>query len=141
MSLNGGDSARRWRVWRNGAPRTGVKGEKMGGGRKVSGNGSFSPPPIFSPLVSHGGAHHSAEAVRQGGIPNSPVCAFPRARPILPSPAPLTGCGGWRDVLLRTPSLPTAALRKPQYAKIRNTTTYFTGIFGTELRKVSSQSL
>jgi len=35
-------------------------GEKMGGDRETSGNGSFSLPPIFSPLVSYGGAHHSA---------------------------------------------------------------------------------
>ena len=32
----------------------------MGGGREINGNGRFSPPPIFSPLVSYGGAHHSA---------------------------------------------------------------------------------
>ncbi|MBR3573313.1 MAG: hypothetical protein IKN99_08695 [Bacteroidales bacterium] len=47
--MNGGDSASSYRHWRNGAPHTGNKGEKMGGGYETSGNGNFPPPPIFSP--------------------------------------------------------------------------------------------
>ncbi|MBR4645738.1 MAG: hypothetical protein IKO75_01300 [Bacteroidales bacterium] len=51
--MNEGDSASSYRHWRNGVPHTGEKGEKMGGDRKSSGNGRFSPPPIFSPPWSY----------------------------------------------------------------------------------------
>ena len=58
-TLNVGDSASSYRHWRNGAPCTRVKGEKMGGGEGACGSGAPFPPPIFS-LFSPGGAHHSA---------------------------------------------------------------------------------
>ena len=64
LSLNVGDSASSCRHWRNGAPRTRVKGEKMGGGWGACGSGAPFPPPIFS-LFSPGGAHHSAADVRR----------------------------------------------------------------------------
>ena len=85
----------------------GVDGRRL----KGSGNGSFPPPPIFSPLVSCEGAHHSAanavsernplRKITKHTSTNPFHTLFPRTpngvrislvlAPILTSPAPLRG--------------------------------------------------
>ena len=95
MFLNVGDSASSCRHWRNGVPHTREKGEKMGGVREVPGNCSLSPPPIFSPLVSHGGTHHSAaNAVSERNPLRETTKTRQRNHSPFPPPSPahLTAC-------------------------------------------------
>ena len=62
--MNGGDSASSYRHWRNGAPHSRKKGEEDG---RRSWNFRqrqlFPRRPSSSPVVSYGGAHHSAANV------------------------------------------------------------------------------
>jgi len=60
----------RWRfrsrfAFAEGCVVSGVKRGKMGGGDNVSGNGIIHPAALLPPLISYGGARHSAAADRR----------------------------------------------------------------------------
>ena len=69
---------------RNDGAAHGVKGEKMGGGEGVCGNGAPLPPPIFSPF-SLSAARHSAADVRRR---RNPLLASERIIEAAPPPYP-----------------------------------------------------